>query len=107
MRFHARIGVMSHEATLAQPIEVDLTVWRAGGSRKGSVVDYRTLYDLVQAAVGTAHTPYLEQVAERIATAALDVGGVAGVRVAVRKPHVMLPGPLAYAEVVLDRRHDD
>jgi hypothetical protein len=25
------------------------------------------------------------------------------VRVAVRKPHVAMPGPLAYAEVVLER----
>jgi dihydroneopterin aldolase len=106
MRFHARIGVLAHEATLPQPIEVDLTVWRAGGARQGSVIDYRTLYDLVQHAVGTGHTPYLEQVAERVATAALAVASVAGVRVAVRKPHVTLPGPLAYAEVVLERRHD-
>jgi dihydroneopterin aldolase len=106
MRFHARIGVLAHEATLPQPIEVDLTVWRPGGARKGSVIDYRTLYDLVQQAVGTGHTPYLEQVAERVATAALGMAGVAGVRVAVRKPHVTLPGPLAYAEVVLERRRD-
>jgi hypothetical protein len=27
-------------------------------------------------------------------------------RVAVRKPHVALPGPLAYAEVVVERRAD-
>ncbi len=107
MRFHARIGVLAHEATLPQPIEIDLTVWRASGARKGFVVDYRTLYDLVQRAVGTEHTPYLEQVAERVATDALAVAGVAGVRVAIRKPHVMLPGPLAYAEVVLERRRDD
>lgn len=107
MRFHARIGVLAHEATLPQPIEVDLTVWRAGGAPKGSVIDYRALYDLVRGAVETGHIPYLEQVAERVVTGALAVAGVAGVRVAVRKPHVMLPGPLAYAEVVLERRHDD
>jgi dihydroneopterin aldolase len=107
MRFHARIGVLAHEATLPQPIEIDLTVWRAGGAPAGSVIDYRTLYDLVQRAVETGHTPYLEQVAERVVTGALAVAGVAHVRVAVRKPHVMLPGPLAYAEVVLERPHDD
>jgi hypothetical protein len=28
---------------------------------------------------------------------------VDGVRVAVRKPHVALPGPLGYAEVVVER----
>jgi dihydroneopterin aldolase len=107
MRFHARVGVLPHEATLPQPIEVDLTVWRAGPPRQGSVIDYRTLYDLVQRSAESGHLPYLEQLAERIAADALGVPGVGGVRVAVRKPHVMLPGPLAYAEVVLERRRDD
>lgn len=107
MRFHARVGVLAHEATLPQPIEIDLTVWRGGQPRKGSVIDYRTLYDLVQRAAATGHVPYLEQMAERIAQDALSVPGVGSVRVAVRKPHVMLPGPLAYAEVVLERRRDD
>jgi dihydroneopterin aldolase len=105
MRFHARVGILAHESTLPQPIEVDLTVWRRDGTE--GVIDYRTLYDLVQRAVGTGHTPYLEQLADRIATDTLGVAGVANVRVAVRKPHVMLPGPLAYAEVVRERSRDD
>ena len=104
MRFHARVGVLAHEATLPQPIEVDLTVWRSDEAE--AVIDYRLLYDLVQRAAGTGHTPYLEQLADRIVTDALGVAGVATVRVAVRKPHVMLPGPLAYAEVVQERTRD-
>ncbi len=106
MRFHARVGVLPHEATLPQSIEIDLTVWRRPGP-PGTVIDYRALYALTERAVGTEHTPYLEELAERVAASALDVPGVSGVRVAVRKPHVMLPGPLTYAEVVLERGGDD
>ena len=116
MRFHARIGVLPHEATLPQPLDIDLTVWReadhaapAGSGRregKGGVLDYGALYALVERALGTTHTQYLEDVAERVAAAAMDVPGVSRLRVAVRKPHVPLPGPVAYAEVVVERdRH--
>jgi dihydroneopterin aldolase len=106
MRFHARIGVLPHESSLPQPIEVDLTVWRRD-ERGASVIDYRALYALTERAIGTEHTPYLEDLARRVVGAALDVPGVTGARVAVRKPHVLLPGPLAYAEVVLEHGSDD
>lgn len=98
--------MLPHEATLPQPLEIDLTVWRRDGSG-GSVIDYRALYALTERAVGTEHTPYLEDLAHRVVAAALDVPGVTRARVAVRKPHVLLPGPLAYAEVVLERGSDD
>jgi dihydroneopterin aldolase len=100
MRFHALIGVLEHERTVPQPIEVDLTV-RAAGS--GGILDYRRLYELVERAVTAEPTDYLETVAERIARQALDDARVRHARVAVRKPHVALPGPLAYAEVVVRR----
>jgi 7,8-dihydroneopterin aldolase/epimerase/oxygenase len=105
MRFHARIGVLAHEATLPQPLEIDLTVWRRAGRGPG-VIDYSMLYALVEGAVGAEHTQYLEELAERIAAAGMGVAEVAGLRVAVRKPHVLLPGPLGYAEVVLERERD-
>ena len=76
MRFHALVGVLPHERVYPQPLEVDVTVWRAAPSDEApdddAVIDYRDIYDAVAA------------------------------RVAVRKPHVPLPGPLAYAEVVVD-----
>jgi dihydroneopterin aldolase len=51
---------------------------------------------------------YLEQIARRIADGAIDHNArIRSARVAVRKPHVALPGPLAYAEVVVDRSADD
>jgi dihydroneopterin aldolase len=102
MRFHALVGILEHERRIAQPIEIDLTV-RVAEESGASVVDYRALYDLTAAAVA-GHTDYLEQIADRIAGAALAASArIRSARVAVRKPHVPLPGPLAYAEVVVDR----
>jgi dihydroneopterin aldolase len=104
MRFHARIGILPHEGQLAQPLEVDLTVRLARvPSAPRAVLDYRALYDLVASAVGAAPLAYLEDVAETIAAGTLGVDGVASVRVAVRKPHVALPGPLDHAEIVIER----
>lgn len=105
MRFHTLIGVLPHEASVPQPVEIDLTVWRAELAT-GFAIDYRGLYDVASRALGPGHGPYLEDVADRVAAGALALGGVSGVRVAVRKPHVALPGPLAYAEVVVERSLD-
>jgi dihydroneopterin aldolase len=109
MRFHTHIGVLPHEAEIAQSIEVDVSVWVARSEiAHGSegVVDYRELYDLVGAIVANGHIRYLEDLADRVAGGALEMNGVSRVSVKVRKPHVALPGPLAYAEVALDRRRE-
>lgn len=107
MRFHARIGVLPHEAEIAQSIEVDASLWvrRGGGARLTikDIVDYRRVYELVAEVVTQGHTNFLEEVGERIAERALQVPLVERVRIAVRKPNVALPGPLAYAEVALER----
>lgn len=102
MRFHALVGILPHERTTAQPIEIDLTVTIGDGD---SVVDYRRLYDAASGIMGAGHIDYLEEIAERIAAAALATSDrVTRARVAVRKPHVALGGPLAHAEVRIDRR---
>jgi dihydroneopterin aldolase len=106
MRFHARIGVLPHEAEIAQSIEVDASLWvRRSGERPTAkdIVDYRRVYDLVAEVVTQGHTNFLEEVGERIADRALQLPLVERVRIAVRKPNVALPGPLAYAEVALER----
>lgn len=108
MRFHARIGVLPHEAEIAQSIEVDASLWvrrepdRNHISAK-DIIDYRRVYDLVTDVVTTGHINFLEEVGERIAERALQLPLVERVRIAVRKPNVALPGPLAYAEVALER----
>lgn len=105
MRFQARVGVLPHEREHPQPIEVDLTVWheRRGRATIESIVDYRALYDEAAQVVG-ADLELLENIGDQIAARVLARHAVSRVRVAVRKPHVALPGPLAHAEVVVDRR---
>ena len=104
MRFHVRVGTLPHEAELAQPLEIDLSVWRS--SEDGEVLDYQRLYAL--AAEATAQEPllYLEDIALAIVAGALQLPAVERARVAVRKPHVPLAGPLAHAEVVIDRARE-
>jgi len=109
MRFHALVGILEHERTVPQPLEVDLTVRT---TVEGGILDYRRLYEQVERVVTAGPIDYLENIAERITRAALEDARVRQARVAVRKPHVALPGPLAYAEVVVRRdrsegRHND
>ena len=103
MRFHVRVGILPHERVHAQPLEIDLAVTRAPEAT--GILDYRSLHAL--AAERVTHEPldYLEDIASEIADGALALSGVTHARVAVRKPHVMLDGPLAYAEIVVERSH--
>jgi dihydroneopterin aldolase len=106
MRFHARIGVLPHEAEIAQSIEVDASLWvRRPGAHVTAkdIVDYRRVYDLVAEVVTKGHISFLEEAGEKIAEKALELPLVERVRIAVRKPNVALPGPLAYAGVALER----
>ncbi len=103
MRFHACVGILPHERELPQPLEIDVTVWKRSG---GDVVDYRHLYDITRRTIDAGDLDFLERIGERIAEAALREQPVRRVRVAVRKPHVPLPGPLDYAEVVVTRTQD-
>jgi dihydroneopterin aldolase len=106
MRFHALVGVLPHEREYPQPLEVDVTVWRAVPSDDArdddAVIDYRDIYDAVAARVAAGPLRFLEDVARTLVGDLLARRHVRRARVAVRKPHVPLPGPLAYAEVVVD-----
>ena len=106
MRFHARIGVLPHEAEIAQLVEVDASLWVRRGDTHltfRDIVDYRRVYELVADVVTGGHINFLEEVGERIAERALELPLVERVAIAVRKPHVALPGPLAYAEIAIER----
>ena len=108
MRFHVLVGVLPHEQEHPQPIEVDVTVWRTLGTDDGgldtneAVVDYRELYEDVAARVLAEPLRFLEDLARTLVGDLLARRDVRRARVAVRKPHVPLPGPLAFAEVVVD-----
>ena len=70
MRFHARIGVLPHEAEIAQSIEVDASLWvRRGGLKPTTkdIVDYRRVYDLVAEVVTRGHINFLEEVGDALA----------------------------------------
>jgi dihydroneopterin aldolase len=112
MRFHTLIGILPHERKIPQPLEVDLTVWLRDNLTRGSagnpegIVDYRALYDLVSATIGNGPTGFIEELAVTIAERTLEEPKIAKVRVVIRKPNVALPGPLAGAEVRVERaRH--
>ena len=103
MRFHTLIGVLPHEREHPQPLEIDLTAWVQPGD---GVVDYRRLYAAVRSALESPALFYLEELADSIATRILDQAAVQRVRVAVRKPHAAVGGPLNYAEVAVVRLRD-
>lgn len=103
MSFHTLIGVLPHEREHPQPLEIDLTAWIPRGD---AVVDYRGLYASVRAATEQPELFYLEELAESVATRVLQHGAVVRVRVAVRKPHAAVGGPLRFAEVAITRMRD-
>jgi len=111
MRFHTLVGLLPHEESIPQPLELDLTVQlslrRVGETDSPrALLDYRTLYQLVAETVGTSHHRLLEALCEQIAAKALALDGVERVRVAARKPHAPIAGPLDSVEVVIERTRD-
>jgi dihydroneopterin aldolase len=111
MRFHTLVGLLPHEESIPQPLELDLTVHlslrRVGETDSPrALLDYRTLYQLVSETVGTSHHRLLEALCERIAAKALALENVDRVRVAARKPHAPIAGPLDSVEVVIERSRD-
>jgi len=112
MRFHTLVGLLPHERLVPQPLELDLTVWlslRSVGATDSpsELLDYRDLYALVATTVGQSHHRLLEALCEKIAARTFDLRDVDRVRVAARKPHAPIDGPVDYVEVVLERRRGD
>lgn len=108
MRFHTLVGLLPHEQHVPQPLELDVTAWlslrRVGESDSPSaLLDYRRLYQLVSETVGGSHHRLLEALCEKVAARVLALNEVRQVRVAARKPHAPIEGPLDYVEVVLER----
>jgi dihydroneopterin aldolase len=99
MRFHVRVGILPHERELPQPLEIDLSVHLTATA---ALLDYRDLYAIVREVVGAEPLDYLETIACSILERVLLMNVVASARVAVRKPHVAIGGPIAHAEVVLE-----
>jgi dihydroneopterin aldolase len=88
-----------------------LTVWlslkRVGETDSArNLLDYRQLYDVVAKTVGSSHHRLLEALCEKIAGRVLELDEVERVRIAARKPHAPISGPLDYVEVVIERERD-
>ncbi|MHB1927901.1 MAG: dihydroneopterin aldolase [Acidimicrobiales bacterium] len=103
-------GVLPEERLRPQPFEVDLDLYAdlsaAGGSDAlGDTVDYGAVARAVAAEVGGAHAELLEHLAQRVATAALEVAGprATAVVVTVRKLRPPVPVELASAAVTISR----
>ena len=113
MRFHTLVGLLPHEAKFPQPLELDVTAFislrRVGETDEPAIrLDYRTLYQVVADAVNaSSHHKLLEALCEGIARATLGLDGVERVRVAARKPHAPIPGPLEDVEVTIERSRTD
>ncbi len=109
MAFYAYHGVNPEEQAQGQVFVVDVAVeadlHRAGHTDEiGDALDYRDLYARVRQVVTGQRYRLLEAVAEAVAHRLLEVERIEGVTVRVRKPHVKLGGPLAYAAVEVVRR---
>lgn len=102
MTFHTIIGVLPHEREHPQPLSVDVTVWVHRGH---GVLDYRRLYAEVRSAMD-AQLHYLEELADSIASRVFLEESVQRARVAIRKPHAAIGGPLEHAEVAVIRTRD-
>lgn len=101
MRFHVRVGILPHEQEHPQPLDVTLTARLATGA---VLLDYRALHALTAEVLGASPLHYLEEIASTLVTRTCELPGVSSARVAIRKPHVMLDGPLDFAEIVVDSR---
>jgi dihydroneopterin aldolase len=109
MRFQGHHGQTVEEQARIQPFEVDVELFRdtrpAGISDDLSkTVDYSAVHDLCKAIVETRTYHLLEAIAEAIAGEILAAYEVDDVTVRVRKPTVVLSGPLAFAGVEIHRR---
>ncbi|MFQ6046188.1 MAG: dihydroneopterin aldolase [Gemmatimonadales bacterium] len=108
MRFHTLVGLLPHEKHVPQPLEMDVTAWlslRDVGETDSPMhlLDYRDLYTIVSDAVGTSHHKLLEALCAQVAARVLELEAVERVRVAARKPHAPIEGPIDHVEVVLER----
>lgn len=104
MRFHVCVGVLAHERELPQPLEIDLVV--RYDAAQAAVLDYRVLYATIRDGVQSDELTYLEALAERLAARVLAVDGVRWTRVAIRKPHAPVGGPLDHVQVSVERNHE-
>jgi dihydroneopterin aldolase len=109
IEFRGHHGVSSEEQTTGGHYSVDVEL-EADTRRAGTTdcvadtVDYGLAHRIVRRIGEEERFHLLEALAERIASALLELPGVHGVRLCVRKHRPPLPGIVAYAAVSIERR---
>jgi dihydroneopterin aldolase len=109
LRLVGRIGVLDHERTQDQPLEVDLDLRvdlaAAGASDDlADTVDYGAVCETVAATVTAGHVALLEHLAARVADAVLALDGrIVAVDLAIRKLRPPVPLDLATSGVRIVR----
>jgi FolB domain-containing protein len=108
MVFQGRHGVLEEERRKAQAFEIDVELHlnlrpAARADDIAQTIDYRDVYDLCRRVVEGPSCTLLEALAETIASELLTHFSAPEVVVRVRKPGVILPGPVGYAAVEVHR----
>ena len=112
MQFQGRHGYYDHELLTAQPFEVDVEL--AFNLQPAGIeddleqsVDYGKVYSAVRQIVESTSFRLLEALAEAISHEILVDFPADEVTVRIRKPEVLLDGPLDYAGVEIHRQRSN
>jgi dihydroneopterin aldolase len=112
VEFRGHHGVSSEERTTgghySVDVELEADTRRAGKTdHVADTVDYGIVHQIIRKIGEEERFQLLEALAERIAGEILQLSGVEGVRLCVRKHRPPLPGVVDYAAVLIERRIGD
>lgn len=91
LRFNASLGILAHEKTAPQPIQVDAELnqgaqpLRAHDADISSVLDYRKVRQIIIDECTAEHVDLLESLIGKLAQRLMQLPGVQGVRVKIAK----------------------
>ena len=103
LEFEASIGILDHEAAARQPLIVDVTLelegspWETG--RLETTVDYRDVVLRAEDIIGRGHIRLVEDFAEDLAAACLELPHVGAVTVRAVKPDAVAAARAAGVEI--------
>ncbi len=103
LELEASIGVLDHEAAARQPLIVDVTLelegapWKTG--RLETTVDYRDIVLRAEDIIGRGHIRLVEDFAEDLAAACLELPHVGTVTVRAVKPDAVAAARAAGVEI--------
>ncbi|MDE0239250.1 MAG: dihydroneopterin aldolase [bacterium] len=107
LELEASIGVLDHEAVARQPLIVDVTLelegdpWKTG--RLETTVDYRDIVMRAEDIIGRGHIQLVEDFAEDLAAACLELPHVGEVTVRAVKPDAVAAARAAGVEITRSR----